>query len=490
MFVICILLFSAFIIYKNTARRGGPLDVITSKVVNPISYLYFEDLEKLSTGQAISEELREKLNKQLSTPYIVNGVSSQIRHASLKNPYLRITQWNIASGGRVDVIKQIFLDPKKFYNKYKQKVEKPLTSDLKKEIELLSTNDIIFLNEVDIGLPRTGYANIAKEISRSLGYNYAFATEFIELGPIVHKQKIHKSVYLGLHGNAILSKFPIVSAEVLSLPECYDWFGEELKSRSPLEHVRVASAKTVFEQRILTEVRRGTRNALIAKIKLPNNEFVTIVSTHLEDRCFPSGRLKQMKVLLAKLRNITGPLVIGGDFNTSTTDTAPTSFRKEIIKRLKDPNFIARQAAFAAIPGLPIASGVGTIIVSKLLQYKDPTYPSIPVIFPNNERPLFLYMEDFRFADGEMFDFGGDPNRSFGKAGYLSNSNERVSKGFEQTFEFTEPRFIAYFKLDWFFVKPYQGRFKPYNGQTLKVLNESYPEKISDHNPITVDISL
>ncbi|MBI1859171.1 MAG: hypothetical protein HYR97_08690, partial [Candidatus Melainabacteria bacterium] len=103
LFVICILLFSAFIIYKNTARRGGPLDVITSKVVNPISYLYFEDLEKLSTGQAISEELREKLNKQLSTPYIVNGVSSQIRHASLKNPYLRITQWNIASGGRVDV---------------------------------------------------------------------------------------------------------------------------------------------------------------------------------------------------------------------------------------------------------------------------------------------------------------------------------------------------------------------------------------------------
>ena len=98
-------------------------------------------------------------------------------------------------------------------------------------------------------------------------------------------------------------------------------------------------------------------------------------------------------------------------------------------------------------------------------------------------------MEDFRFADGEGFDTGSNRS-SNGKRGFLANSNERQLKGFESTFKFTEPRIIAYFKLDWFFVKPKGNRFKAYNGQTLQLLNHAYPGRISDHEPIIVDLSL
>ena len=485
-----LILLTLCFIYWDRIIRGSPFIQLTSKVLQPVSYLSYDDLQKLSTGKVLDKDLSSRLYKQLNTPYVVNSISGKVKNAKLEKSFIRVAQWNIARGGRVDVIKNVVLKPDNFHQKYKNKAKSNKQSNLRKEIDNLKSADIICLNEVDIGVPRTKYANIAKEISRTLGYNYAFATEFLELGPIVHKQKLATNKYLGLHGNAIISRFPIVSTKIIRLPECYDWFGEELKSRTPLEHVRIVGAKTVFEERILTEVRRGGRCALIAEIKLPTNELVTVVSVHLEDRCFPNCRLKQMKYLLSSLRNVKDPVIISGDLNTSTTDTAPTSFRKEITKRLRDPHYVARQIAFAAIPGVNVGIGLGSVVVSKLFQYRDPTYPSIPVIFPNPERSLFLYLEDFRFNDGEKFDFGGDPKRSFNKNGYLSNSNERIFKGFQETFEFTEPRFIAYFKLDWFFIKPYRGRFRPFNGQTLKILNEAYPGKISDHNPITVDISL
>jgi hypothetical protein len=186
--------------------------------------------------------------------------------------------------------------------------------------------------------------------------------------------------------------------------------------------------------------------------------------------------------------------VIAGDLNTSTTDSAPTSLKKEVVKRLRDRDFIARQVALSLIPlGLPVPglANLASVALSKAFQYKDPAFPNIPVFFPNHERKLFKYIKDFQFIDGETFDTRGDSDRSSnGKRGLLANSNERQLKGFESTFKFEEPRVIAYFKLDWFFVKPKNKRFEPFNGQTLKLVNESFLTKISDHDPITVDLTI
>jgi hypothetical protein len=61
-------------------------------------------------------------------------------------------------------------------------------------------------------------------------------------------------------------------------------------------------------------------------------------------------------------------------------------------------------------------------------------------------------------------------------------------------------RMSGKYKLDWIFVRagslsdphdakqPY--RFAPHFGRTLKELNQSIPDRISDHSPITVDLPL
>lgn len=450
--------------------------VSTLQEIRPISYLKYTDLVKLA-NKNIEKAVYDKLQRQLNTPYIAKR-TNLLKKKSWHNSYLRLAQWNISRGYKIDKIKDILTR------------KTPL---LNKELVDFVKSDIISLNEVDVGIPRTQYKNVVAELADALNYNYAFATEFIELAPLLYKQPFDPKRFLGLHGNAILSRYPIKNAKVLRLPECYKWFETEISEKSSLEYGRRFGAKTIFKVHIKDEPRIGGRNAVVADIELPNNEIITVVSVHLEDRCFPLCRLNQVKYLLENIKYFKRPVVIAGDFNTSTTDSAPTSVKKEIGKRIKDPHFIARQLALAfLVPGLP--PGVGNLAAATIggaLRYKDPVAVSVPVLFPNKEKGLFMYLKDFMFADGESFDFSGDSKRSSnGKVGILANSNERQLKGFESTFSFAKPFGVAYFKLDWFFVKPKGNRFLPFNGQTLKLVNEAFGNKISDHDPITVDLTL
>ena len=463
--------------------------------LKPMSVLSYKDLQDLALRQKPAEAVLSRLNEQLNNAYVVNR---SIVHNHINNvfnkPYIRLAHWNVERGKNLDAIKNIFADNTSYYYRYKKNIDPDQHDSFRKEVSDLAHSDIISLNEVDIGMPRTNYKNVVVELARTLNYNFAFATEFIELDPIVNMANVSPRRYSGLHGNAILSKYHIKNARVIRLPQCYDWFGTELQKMSPIEAVRRAGAKTVFRQEIVSEVRRGSRCALVVDIELPSKEILTVVSTHLEDRCYPDCRYKQTEYLLEKLKSIYNPLILAGDLNTSTTDAAPTSVKKEIAKRVRDRDFIARQIALAFIPlGIPIPglSNLAAVALSKAFQYKDPAFPNIPVIFPNHERKLFKYIGDFQFADGERFDTRGTSYRSSnGKRGFLANSNERQLKGFESTFKFEEPRVIAYFKLDWFLVKPKSKRFEPFNGQTLKLVNSAYADKVSDHDPMFVDLTL
>jgi hypothetical protein len=127
---------------------------------------------------------------------------------------------------------------------------------------------------------------------------------------------------------------------------------------------------------------------------------------------------------------------------------------------------------------------------------------SIPLLGKNAEADFFTKLEQFRFADGNAFDFRGEKQRSSnGRAGNLANSNERGEKGFAPTSELGRTYGpIGKFKLDWIFVRPlkltdpHDGkepyRFAPHFGRTLKELNQSIPDRISDHSPIIVDVPL
>lgn len=466
-----------------------PKEPVKAKIKTP-SILTFNNLTNLSKGK-VHKGLQNKLKKQLSTAYYVDSIYHK-ETKKLERPFIRVGHWNIERGKNIDVINSVIKSPGWYYEVYKKNISLKKQKELKKEIYNFRSVDVISLNEVDIGMPRTNYRNTVREIARSLKWNYAFAPEFVELSPIVEGKRVDPKKYKGLHGNAIISRFPIISTKVVRLPKCYNWYENEVKSKSPVEFARRLSAKTIFNIKIPNrEIRRGGRNALVAEILLPNKEIVTVVSTHLEDRCQSKGRLVQARALLKSVKNVKGALVIAGDFNTSAEDSSPTSVTKEITKRIKDPHFLARNAITLAVPGLPAGVGAASIILSKVFQFQDPIAPSIPILFPNKERRLFTQLKKFKFDDGGAFDFSGDKRHSInGKSGLLANSNERHIKGFESTYEFKRPLLVAYFKLDWFFVKPKGNKYKPFHGQTLKLLNEAYQDKIADHDPLIVDISV
>ena len=67
--------------------------------------------------------------------------------------------------------------------------------------------DIIYANELDDGAVRSGNCNVAYEIAKSIGMNYAYGLEFIEL--------VNPDDNKGFHGNALFSRWPIRWAKVV-----------------------------------------------------------------------------------------------------------------------------------------------------------------------------------------------------------------------------------------------------------------------------------
>lgn len=475
------------------------------------TYLNYDDLVKLSQSALPSGELSNKLQKQLNTVTIEQPTgSASFLHGMILNDFFRVAQWNVERGFNVDKIEKVFLA--------KDIPGLELDKEISEEAIILSKASIIILNEVDIGIPRTKYENIPKKLASKLKMGYAFAPEFIEVDPyqlgvkkfseeerayleveaLQEIDNIKKEKYLGLHGTAILSKYPIVSARVIRLPDAYNWYQEESNKLSALEQLRRKAAQSVFAEKVLTELRHGGRMAIVADIKLPNNQIVTVVATHIENRCIPDKRLDQFKYLLENLRNINNPIILTGDFNTTGADASPTSVKKEALKKVKDKDFIIKQALLVMTP-FGFVENILVNGVNFLRQFKNPTARNIPVLFPNKERFLFDYLKEFKFLDGKTFDVRGIPEKTHrGNYGLLSNSNERDVKGFKTTFEMQKAFGVAKYKLDWFFIKPLnltdsnnkEGSyaFAPHYGRTHSAINRSFGERISDHDPITIDI--
>jgi endonuclease/exonuclease/phosphatase family metal-dependent hydrolase len=78
-------------------------------------------------------------------------------------------------------------------------------------IEFLSkaSADLILLQEADVNARRTQHRNIAREIAQALRMNYVFGREFQELTQGNHSSPAY-------HGQATLSKFPILSSRILT----------------------------------------------------------------------------------------------------------------------------------------------------------------------------------------------------------------------------------------------------------------------------------
>jgi hypothetical protein len=103
-------------------------------------------------------------------------------------------------------------------------------------------------------MKRTEYRNVTSELATALHMNYAYGVEFVEVDPLfdLGTERVHltdaqqdqqlqqdlqvdRQRYHGLHGTAILSRYPMERARILRLPVCYDWYAKESEAISKLE---------------------------------------------------------------------------------------------------------------------------------------------------------------------------------------------------------------------------------------------------------------
>jgi endonuclease/exonuclease/phosphatase family metal-dependent hydrolase len=140
--------------------------------------------------------------------------------------------------------------------------------DLKRIAEVIKGYgcDLVGLQEVDRGVRRTGRVDEIKELARLTGMDYAFAHNLDYQG--------------GQYGVAVLSRFPILA----------------------IDHRRYANTRE--------RERRGFIRVEV-EVKGRRLHFVT---THL-DYQYADGRLFETRQLLKALEEVSGPLIVTGDFN-------------------------------------------------------------------------------------------------------------------------------------------------------------------------------
>lgn len=186
--------------------------------------------------------------------------------------FLRVAQWNILRGQRLEAICRLFT-----------------------EHPLLKHVDIITLNEVDVGMARTQNLNIGFELGRRLDMHVVFAAEYIELTKGIGAERDSAGENNeSLHGNAILSRYPFRNVHAVRLPSCFNSFEFD-------------------------EKRYGNRVALFAELECVKP--LHVISTHLEVRHTPTCRARQMEAILKEVERIASPdaaVIIGGDLNTGT----------------------------------------------------------------------------------------------------------------------------------------------------------------------------
>ena len=165
------------------------------------------------------------------------------------------------------------------------------------EVLRSSGADIVLATEMDHGMARSGQRHTTRDLAEGLGMGYAFGVEFVELGTgdpyetglFADVPNVH-----GLHGNAILSRYPLENVALLPLENCGTWFTGTPKNDG--------------------QFRIGGRMAMAAQIG-----GVTYVSVHYESESDAEGRADQTRRLLKQIIKVfgDGPCVIGGDLNTA-----------------------------------------------------------------------------------------------------------------------------------------------------------------------------
>ncbi len=148
--------------------------------------------------------------------------------------------------------------------------------------------DFVGLQEVDLRCARSGNINQAAELSKQLNMHAAFGT-FMEYDG-------------GHYGLAVLSRYPIVEVQQVSLP-----VGEE------------------------------PRSALVAKVLLPNGDPVLLVDVHFDYIADDTNRFSQATKLVNYLDDLSLPYILLGDFNDLPDSRTMSLFPSRALEATKPP---------------------------------------------------------------------------------------------------------------------------------------------------------
>ena len=236
---------------------------------------YQDLLNNLRLFNTKSELYQSSFYQQNSN--ILDKILNHIWEQPFTNPkvrlkdFLRLVHWNIERGKHLEAIIKLFnADP------------------------ILQFADIISLNEVDLGMNRTQNQNIAFELGQRLGMHAVYIPEYLELTKGIGEElTLAGENKEALHGNAILSRYPILAIHSVRLPSCFDTYQ-------------------------FSEKRFGERVALIVEIEV-NKQIIYLVNTHLEVRNTPKCRATQFQSILQALEKLPSkPTIIAGDLNVGT----------------------------------------------------------------------------------------------------------------------------------------------------------------------------
>jgi len=236
---------------------------------------FFDDLARFDSSKGLKKsEIYLKLYPEIEK--ILSGHEAGIfAPPEEEKPFYRAVCWNIERGIEFEGIVHTL-----------------------KTHPLLKEADLFFLPETDLGMARSANRNVAKEIARELRLNYYFVPTYINLckgnGTELHFDGENT---LGIHGNAILSRYPLKDFHKIPLHNNKD----KMKGR---------------------EKRIGHQQALCCTVVFPQAE-TRLICAHLDAHSSKRHRRDQMEKILKDVRQLPPlPSLFGGDLNTTTYNSS------------------------------------------------------------------------------------------------------------------------------------------------------------------------
>ncbi len=263
---------------RMTLRPGMPL-ILTNEIPirKGLPHGDLEQIRAIKKRRALSSSrIFERLHHEIEdiTYAMEFRKPEQKRAEQPERQFLRAVTWNIERGNRLDGIKSYIAS-----------------------IPEIMNTDVLLLNEVDIGMARSKNRNVAAEIGELLGFEHVFGNSYLCLDHgDVRDGAQEAENETGMHGNAILSRWPIRRAENFS----------------------VYVTKDKFES---SERRLGHKKALWAEIETPFG-LLPVLSVHLDPIASALHRVLQIEDVMKVVegRKLGARVLLGGDLNTTTYD--------------------------------------------------------------------------------------------------------------------------------------------------------------------------